>query len=135
MDQPWIALGGQSVAVVTGGARVTYTRERLYPLQRLCVFLFSSRRRHTRFDCDWSSDVCSSDLDMPKLIDQDLLDRVAEHLLKPGEFGGTEETEYGWSGGRHIFDAQLSFEHNVFNDRSEERRVGEECRSRWSPYH
>src|SRR5256886_5528070 len=25
-------------------------------------FVFSSRRRHTRFDCDWSSDVCSSDL-------------------------------------------------------------------------
>src|SRR2546430_15024420 len=28
----------------------------------LAVFFFSSRRRHTRFDCDWSSDVCSSDL-------------------------------------------------------------------------
>src|SRR2546430_8694808 len=31
----------------------------------MCVilcFFFSSRRRHTRFDCDWSSDVCSSDL-------------------------------------------------------------------------
>src|SRR2546430_2310416 len=32
----------------------------------LCIFcfffFFSSRRRHTRFDCDWSSDVCSSDL-------------------------------------------------------------------------
>src|SRR5438270_86436 len=30
----------------------------------VCVFFFffSSRRRHTRFDCDWSSDVCSSDL-------------------------------------------------------------------------
>src|SRR2546427_13139880 len=27
-------------------------------------FFFSSRRRHTRFDCDWSSDVCSSDLDV-----------------------------------------------------------------------
>src|SRR5256886_6328671 len=27
-----------------------------------CGFFFSSRRRHTRFDCDWSSDVCSSDL-------------------------------------------------------------------------
>src|SRR2546430_5671602 len=26
------------------------------------LFFFSSRRRHTRFDCDWSSDVCSSDL-------------------------------------------------------------------------
>src|SRR5580692_12215717 len=31
----------------------------------LCFFFFfSSRRRHTRFDCDWSSDVCSSDLDL-----------------------------------------------------------------------
>src|SRR5438132_2038819 len=27
------------------------------------VFFFSSRRRHTRSLCDWSSDVCSSDLD------------------------------------------------------------------------
>src|SRR2546430_6978414 len=32
----------------------------------LLLFFFSSRRRHTRFDCDWSSDVCSSDLpDVP----------------------------------------------------------------------
>src|SRR2546430_7829946 len=30
-------------------------------------FFFSSRRRHTRFDCDWSSDVCSSDLELPQL--------------------------------------------------------------------
>src|SRR6478736_6298987 len=30
-------------------------------------FFFSSRRRHTRFDCDWSSDVCSSDLIVPPL--------------------------------------------------------------------
>src|SRR5256886_17153291 len=29
----------------------------------LVFFFFSSRRRHTRFDCDWSSDVCSSDLE------------------------------------------------------------------------
>src|SRR2546427_1912817 len=29
---------------------------------RFFFFFFSSRRRHTRFDCDWSSDVCSSDL-------------------------------------------------------------------------
>src|SRR2546430_13255951 len=28
---------------------------------RVASFFFSSRRRHTRFDCDWSSDVCSSD--------------------------------------------------------------------------
>src|SRR2546427_4612312 len=31
-------------------------------LSVLVFFFFSSRRRHTRFDCDWSSDVCSSDL-------------------------------------------------------------------------
>src|SRR2546427_11216348 len=31
-------------------------------------FFFSSRRRHTRFDCDWSSDVCSSDLKKVKTL-------------------------------------------------------------------
>src|SRR2546430_8033064 len=31
--------------------------------RELLLFFFSSRRRHTRFDCDWSSDVCSSDLE------------------------------------------------------------------------
>src|SRR5688572_8043132 len=30
--------------------------------QRYRILFFSSRRRHTSFDCDWSSDVCSSDL-------------------------------------------------------------------------
>src|SRR5260370_42544106 len=38
----------------------------------LCFF-FSSRRRHTRFKCDWSSDVCSSDLH----------DGVGEMLMAP----------------------------------------------------
>src|SRR6266478_9931050 len=33
----------------------------------LVFFFFSSRRRHTRFDCDWSSDVCSSDLPARRL--------------------------------------------------------------------
>src|SRR5688572_31001959 len=33
------------------------------PMVHSDCFFFSSRRRHTRFDCDWSSDVCSSDLD------------------------------------------------------------------------
>src|SRR2546430_10452298 len=34
----------------------------LYSRYYIVFFFFSSRRRHTRFDCDWSSDVCSSDL-------------------------------------------------------------------------
>src|SRR2546430_8989067 len=33
-------------------------------------FFFSSRRRHTRFDCDWSSDVCSSDLEGESGVEQ-----------------------------------------------------------------
>src|SRR2546427_1372421 len=38
------------------------------------VFFFSSRRRHTRFDCDWSSDVCSSDLDAVEVGSEALID-------------------------------------------------------------
>src|SRR5260221_6200680 len=39
------------------------------PATRCCLsFFFSSRRRHTRSLCDWSSDVCSSDLIDGKLI-------------------------------------------------------------------
>src|SRR3989454_5537536 len=37
-------------------------------LQSVCVFFFSSRRRHTRLQGDWSSDVCSSDLVAAKNI-------------------------------------------------------------------
>src|SRR5256886_12628122 len=45
-------------AVVVNDAPTTTAR----CLCRVYSFFFSSRRRHTRFDCDWSSDVCSSDL-------------------------------------------------------------------------
>src|SRR2546430_13725498 len=34
------------------------------------LFFFSSRRRHTIFDCDWSSDVCSSDLEHGQNIEK-----------------------------------------------------------------
>src|SRR2546430_4464430 len=36
-------------------------------------FFFSSRRRHTRFDCDWSSDVCSSDLVRGRHVTHDVV--------------------------------------------------------------
>src|SRR5947207_7027173 len=38
-------------------------------------FFFSSRRRHTRSLCDWSSDVCSSDLDCERHIIVDMLEK------------------------------------------------------------
>src|SRR5467141_192293 len=45
------------------------------------LFFFSSRRRHTRFKCDWSSDVCSSDLEPTACILGPLLRRVCETRL------------------------------------------------------
>src|SRR2546430_13082420 len=42
--------------------RMTINRGRFRAMLLLqCLIVFSSRRRHTIFDCDWSSDVCSSD--------------------------------------------------------------------------
>src|SRR2546427_2206555 len=46
-------------------------------------FFFSSRRRHTRFDCDWSSDVCSSDL-------CDVVTYLVEDPDPSGPFGAKE---------------------------------------------
>src|SRR6266478_3666980 len=54
-------------------------------------FFFSSRRRHTRFDCDWSSDVCSSDLSRwegrqkIELDADDLLAAMADDVLADGD--------------------------------------------------
>ena len=51
----------------------------------------------------------------PQQVTEEILARVAEHALEPGEFG-VEEVEYGWNGGRHIYDDQFTFENNVYND-------------------
>src|SRR5690242_20989377 len=93
-------------------------------------FFFSSRRRHTRLTCDWSSDVCSSDL---------------ERISRRG-FDGAAIQQHGKAavhrGCRNILVEPL---HLFFflggkgslrssgSKRSEERRVGKECRSRWWP--
>src|SRR6185369_14797300 len=59
-------------------------------------FFFSSRRRHTRFKCDWSSDVCSSDL-LPRVPLPDLADSCARFLdwcaplLTARQLAATEE--------------------------------------------
>src|SRR3989475_2155942 len=87
-------------------------------------FFFSSRRRHTRFDCDWSSDVCSSDLLAYRRGSTALRLRVYHQSSHLGD-------EYMLHARAQRVD--LSFE--AAELRSEERRVGKECRSRWSPYH
>src|SRR5262249_59211251 len=86
-------------------------------------FFFSSRRRHTRLVSDWSSDVCSSDLPLTFPFDHEVvrqldgfpIGRGRGDLLPVLDLAGVE--------------APIGVE------RSEERRVGKECRSRWSPYH
>src|SRR5690606_36419355 len=51
----------------------------------LCFFFFSSRRRHTRFSRDWSSDVCSSDLEQRwRLQAPATLERLADGRLLLG---------------------------------------------------
>src|SRR5688572_32798485 len=75
-------------------------------------FFFSSRSRHTRFDCDWSSDVCSSDLlDLP----------CARNPLRAAE-------EVAWWNA-------IPKEASASCRRSEERRVGKECGSGLWPVH
>src|SRR2546427_9775313 len=50
----------------------------------IMFFFFSSRRRHTRFDCDWSSDVCSSDLALA-LADRWILTRAYATIVAATE--------------------------------------------------
>src|SRR5690348_18447695 len=97
----------------------------------LFIFFFSSRRRHTRWTGDWSSDVCSSDLFDPDRLGRSDLhmlhvtpvpDRLEDAIRKP------EHQEV-----LHRFFAKIVID--AVNLRSEERRVGKECRSRWAPDH
>src|SRR2546427_4170514 len=58
----------------------------------VCIFFFfSSRRRHTRFDCDWSSDVCSSDLDCFK---KGLAPEVKAPQLQYPDFSVWQEEQF-----------------------------------------
>src|SRR5207237_5064285 len=91
----------------------------------LCFF-FSSRRRHTRFKCDWSSDVCSSDLASSEYYVDD-----AEFIVKMPQ------------GLKHVgvllepftvVEKGIHQAYEIQRRRSEERRVGKECRYRWSRY-
>src|SRR5205809_3752267 len=77
-------------------------------------FFFSSRRRHTRCSRDWSSDVCSSDLEFDATFElrkreaDEFYDALIPRRAAPEEFRVARQA------------------------RSEERRVGKEWRSRWA---
>src|SRR2546430_13152599 len=95
----------------------------------LFFFFFSSRRRHTRFDCDWSSDVCSSDLGLL------LAAWCLRTLILIGPRSIPRLTDATLDLPVLLFATVASILVGLLAGRSEERRVGKECRSRWSPYH
>src|SRR5436189_4075875 len=90
-------------------------------------FFFSSRRRHTRYIGDWSSDVCSSDL--------------ASNGSANDELGSRSNPEAGIPCATIIANRlkRIRLQHAPASHpnliRSEERRVGKECRYRWSQEH
>src|SRR5207253_4884104 len=99
-----------------------------------CSFFFSSRRRHTRWPRDWSSDVCSSDL-----LDPGFLIGIITNGRQP-QSGDPKQTAMPAKGGnagltdQDVKDlAAYVIQQNHNPGRSEERRVGKECRSGWVP--
>src|SRR5207253_5112873 len=86
-------------------------------------FFFSSRRRHTRWPRDWSSDVCSSDLII--WWDESESDGVA----------GDNADDFNHTIGEIVISSRAHRNVNGLpyaSPRSEERRVGKECRCRWT---
>src|SRR5690349_24764012 len=86
----------------------------------LLSFFFSSRRRHTRSLRDWSSDVCSSDLSA-KVITSAAIIMVVVFAI------------FATTGVPQVKEIGLGLAVAIALDRSEERRVGKECGSRWAP--
>src|SRR5690625_8046643 len=83
-------------------------------------FIFSSRRRHTRWPRDWSSDVCSSDL-VPKPLPGIRTVQMGRLVVVRGD------GEHAGQQDQHVVAEAGPGGHQ----RSEERRVGKECRTRW----
>src|SRR5207302_3937288 len=98
-------------------------------------FFFSSRRRHTRFSRDWSSDVCSSDLKAPTENWRNLPKNCYPHwhhsrrIVIPSGAGVPCARGICFSLEQQQRGCPVLVSPGFL--RSEERRVGKECRSRW----
>src|SRR5690606_40571195 len=96
---------------------------------RFLFFFFSSRRRHTRFSRDWSSDVCSSDLEF--VAGHDEISLVAGSPMASGnQTVGVRNTRRKTGHTRSGAPAPTG---QGLEDRSEERRVGKEGRGGRAP--
>src|SRR5690554_7834435 len=116
----------------------------MIPVWGFFLSFFSSRRRHTRCGRDWSSDVCfpilvgtacanpdnapesAYDEGEPAVIDHAALPLAQRVMVGAFTYGGV------WQGMGPVLDLEAELGRRL---RSEERRVGKEGRSRWSPCH
>src|SRR3712207_9253032 len=94
----------------------------------IVCFFFSSRRRHTRYWRDWSSDVCSSDL------------TTSRAYVPASRVTGTVMTAESPPASRRVSASSGAGTRRVIcagcsSSRSVEGRVGEKGRSRWAPDH
>src|SRR5256885_13224029 len=93
-------------------------------------FFFSSRRRHTRLQGDWSSDVCSSDLESVTVPEG-----AAALFVVAWAVAARTAMQTAARARTSTEPLRMLTLPEIGTGRSEERRVGKECRSRWSPYH
>src|SRR5205814_3920705 len=98
------------------------------------IFFFSSRRRHTRCLSDWSSDVCSSDLPASKIYVRNKMKACSEVGLYSEHFELPADAHESTLLERiRALNRDVRIHGILVQLRSEERRVGKECRSREGP--
>src|SRR5258707_10584039 len=125
--------GKQYIFIAAGGHGKLGTPQGDYLITfSLMFFFFSSRRRHTRYWRDWSSDVCSSDL-LLAAITIAIFGVLGMLIVDHGPWNKPKLQTAAVANYTTTGDAARAVGATV--TRSEERRVGKECRSRWSPYH
>src|SRR5256885_7297372 len=132
--EAWYAVRGRDIwdAYVRRNALVDrFAGVRAFRLR--IVFFFSSRRRHTRLQGDWSSDVCSSDLAWSAIPSSK--GSIPRRIVKPEITAAPANSARRTSAPRDTRSGRADGGASAWVRRSEERRVGKECRSRWSPYH
>ena len=102
----------------------------------LFFFFFKQKTAYEILTCDWSSDVCSSDLSQYR---RSIFSMPAPERAMNLRFGACLRNSASIGNRERITipsaDFKSCLQSSRLSRRSEERRVGKECRSRWSPYH
>src|SRR3546814_4974827 len=104
----------------------------------MCFFFFKQKTAYEMRISDWSSDVCSSDLDRTLETAQPALRHVSTDT-PPAAEAAIRDLRQTSRALRSVTEKIEDQGAGALLKRSEERRVGKECvstcRSRWSPYH